>query len=209
MFPTRIFETGTQRRILRVLAETNRRYTIDELAAAVHRSPSTVSRALSEADRYPFVERSTVPGSKRYVYALDAEHEYASAIREFFAVECRRERADGTVPVGVWNLLEDVTDGLESVEGFVEAYLYGAYARGDYYAGGDVEVLVVVDEAVDGAVLDAEDALLGFHDADPPVRSQVLAADPGTVEGGSPPRSAVLEGPMEPADRPIALSGGT
>lgn len=207
MFPAEFFESATQRKVLRVLAEGNRQYTIRELAAACHRSPSTVSRALSDADRYPFVDRSTVPGSKEYVYGLDPASEYTTAIREFFAVERRLERHDGTVPVGVWNLLEDVTGRLEStVDGFVEAYLFGPYATGEYYVGGDVDVLVVVDRSVDGAVAAAESVLADVQ-ADPSVRGNVRSADPAEA-GEGPLGPAITDGtPVDPTDRVIPLSG--
>ncbi|PSQ15071.1 hypothetical protein BRD00_15030 [Halobacteriales archaeon QS_8_69_26] len=208
MFPTGLFESRTQRRILRVLAEGNRQYTIRELAEACHRSPSTVSRALSDADRYPFLDRSTVPGSKQYVYSLDPASEYTSAIREFFAVERRRERHDGTVPVGVWNLLEDVTERLEgTVDGFVEAYLFGPYATGDYYVGGEVDLLVVVDGSVDGAATAAESVLTDL-DTDPSVRGHVTGADPSAVGEGPLSPEVTADTPVDPTDRVIPLSGG-
>lgn len=206
MFPTGIFETRTQRMVLRVLAETNRRYTIDELAEACHRSPSTVSRALSGAERYPFLERSTVPGSKRYVYALDPSTEYGAAIRDFFAVERRRERADGAVPVGVWNLLSDLAADLGSVEGFLAGYCFGRYARGDYFVGDPVDVLALVEEGTEGAAGRTREALAEFEDADPPVEGHVQGVDPDALDGDGPPPSAVEEGPLEPADRPVELS---
>jgi predicted nucleotidyltransferase len=144
MFPTEAFETRTKRQVLRVLAETNRSYTIDDLAEACHRSRSTISRAVSDGDRYPFIERSTAAGSKQHLYALDTDSEYAEPIRRLFEIERRRERRGGTVPVHVWNLLEILTDRIEaSTESFVELFLFGSYATGEYYAGSDIDLLLV------------------------------------------------------------------
>ncbi len=144
MFPTGMFASRTQRKVLRVLAETNRKYTIDELAELCHRSESSVSRALNRAHRYPFIEKDRVSGSKRLTFRLDPESRYSAPIREFFEAEYDRERQNGTVPVDVWNLLEEVTDRLEdAVSGFVELFLFGSYATGEYYAGSDIDLLLV------------------------------------------------------------------
>lgn len=144
MFPTEMLETRTQRQILRVLAEKNKRYTIPELAEMCHRSESTISRSLRHADRYPFVGKHRIPGSKQLAFELEFESEYATAIREFFRVERRRERKDGTIPVDIWNLLENVTDRLSAnVGALLEVFLFGSYATGEYYAGSDVDLLVV------------------------------------------------------------------
>lgn len=144
MFPAETLETRTQRQILRVFAEKNKRYTIPELAEMCHCAESTISRSLRHADRIPFVARDRVPGSKQLAFGLDFESEYAAAIQTFFEVERRRERRGGTVPVDVWNLLETVTDRLTSgVDDVVEVFLFGSYATGEYYAGSDVDLLVV------------------------------------------------------------------
>lgn len=147
MFPTRMFETKTQRKILRGLAEKNRRYTIEELAAMCHRSEATISRALRHVDRYPFIEKDRVPESKQLIFRLDPDSRYTAAIRAFFDVERDRERQNGTIPVDVWNLLEDVTDLFESdVSEFVELFLFGSYATGEYYAGSDIDLLLAHTE---------------------------------------------------------------
>lgn len=163
MFPTAMFATTTQRKILRVLAEKNKRYTIGELATMCHRSEASVSRALAHADRYPFVEKDRIPGSKRLTFRLDPDSRYTAAIREFFDVEHDRERQNGTVPVDIWNLLEDVTDRFEgAVDGFVELFLFGSYATGEYYAGSDLDLLLVYTGEGDmGDVIDREVQAIG------------------------------------------------
>lgn len=109
MFPTAAIATATQRKILRVLAEKNRQYTLAELADLCHRSEATISRAIHDANRYPFIDKTTISGSRRLTFRLDPESQYTAAIRDFFEVEYDRERQNGSVPVDVWNLLEDVT----------------------------------------------------------------------------------------------------
>lgn len=144
MLPAEAFATRTQRKVLRVLAEKNKQYTIAELADMCHRSESTVSRATDDLGRFPFVERNTVSGSKTLVCRIDPESPYSTPIVEFFETERRIERRNGTVPVDVWNLVEDIVLDLESnVEGFVEAFLFGSYASGEYYTGSDVDLLLM------------------------------------------------------------------
>lgn len=150
MFPTRLFETATQRKILRVLAEKNKRYTIAELAELCHRSEASISRALQHADRYPFIDKDRVHRSKQLTFRLDPGSPYTAAIREFFDTEYNRERQNGMIPVDIWNLLEDVTGQFEDVtDGFVELFLFGSYATGDYYAGSDVDLLLVHTDSGD------------------------------------------------------------
>lgn len=144
MFPTGLFETATQRKILRVLAEKNRKYTIEELAEMCHRSEASISRALQDADRYPYIEKSRVPESKQLTFRLSPDSRYTAAIKDFFDTEYERERQNGTIPVAVWNLLEDTTAAFENnVADLVELFLFGSYATGDYYTGSDIDVLLV------------------------------------------------------------------
>jgi len=172
MFPAEAFETRTQRQLLRVLAEKNRSYSIDDLAELCHRSRSTVSRALGDSERYPFLERSTAPGSKRHLYSLDTDSEYAGPIKRLFEIERRRERRGGTVPVGVWNLLEILTDRVEATtESFVELFLFGSYATGEYYAGSDVDLLLVTTGPERAEARRARDAIAAV---DPSKEVQLL-----------------------------------
>lgn len=144
MFPTGLFETTTQRKILRILAEKNRKYTIEELAELCHRSEASISRALQNAARYPYIEKSRVPQSKQLTFRLNPDSPYTAAIRDFFKTEYERERQNGTIPVDIWNLLEDTTDTFENrVDEIVELFLFGSYATGNYYAGSDIDLLVV------------------------------------------------------------------
>lgn len=166
MFPTGMLESGTQRRILRVLAEKNRKYTVEELTEACHRTQSTVSRALKHANRYSFVKKETAPGSKQRLYQLNPDSEYSTAIREFFRIERRRERRDGTVPVDVWNLLEDIMNRIDGkIDSFLELILFGSYARGDYYAGSDIDLLLIYTDETENAKETADDVIASF-DAD-------------------------------------------
>jgi len=171
MFPTQAIRSGTQRKILRVLAEKNKRYTVQELAEMCQRSEASISRALDEAGRYPFLERDNIAGSKKLAVRLDPDSEYTRPIREFFAIERDRERASGTVPVQVWNLLEDITVRAErKIDGLIEICLFGSYATGDYYAGSDIDLLflhrpqdeyedvrMVIEELLDAAVPEDQD----------------------------------------------------
>ena len=144
MFPTGLFETMTQRKILRILAEKNRKYTIEELAELCHRSEASISRALQDAARYPYIEKSRVPQSKQLTFRLNPDSQYTAAIRDFFKTEYERERQNGTIPVDIWNLLEDTTDTFENqVDEIVELFVFGSYATGNYYAGSDIDLLVV------------------------------------------------------------------
>lgn len=89
-------------------------------------------------------------GSKQLTFRLDPESRYSAAIRDFFVVGYDRERQTPTVPVDVWNLLEDVADRFQGkVDGFVELFGFGSYQTGEYYVGSDIELLLVHTAAVD------------------------------------------------------------
>lgn len=146
MFPTQILKTDTQRKILRVLSQKNRRYTAEELAEVCHKSESSISRALKNHEKYPFLKVKNVEGSKELSYRLSPESEYTAAIRKFFEVEDRIERINGTVPVEIWNLLEDITAKAEKVDGFIEIFLFGSYATGDYHTGSDIDLFLLHED---------------------------------------------------------------
>ncbi|PSQ39164.1 hypothetical protein BRD13_04045 [Halobacteriales archaeon SW_5_70_135] len=206
MFPAEAFETRTKRQVLRVLAETNRSYTIDDLVEACHRSRSTISRAVSDSDRYPFIERSTAAGSKQHLYALDTDSEYAEPVRRSFEVERRRERRGGTVPVHVWNLLEVLTDQTEaSTESFVELFLSGSYATGEYYAGSDVDLLLVTTGSEQSERTRAHDVI----DAVGPSKEVQLLAQSGSesVETEEVPTVVESRGQAFRRQSAIPLSG--
>lgn len=167
MFATGMFESTTQRKILRVLAERNRRYTIEELAELCNRSEASVSRALRQVHRYDFIEKDRVRGSKQLTFRLDPASRYAAAINEFFSVERERERQNGTIPVDVWNLLEETTNRFESkFDAFEELFLFGSYATGDYYAASDIDLILAhssdtdVTSTVDQVITDVGDERL-------------------------------------------------
>lgn len=210
MFPTGLFETATQRRILRVLAEKNRKYTLRELADACHRTKPTVSRAMQDVERYPFVRRDTIKNSNQKLYALDSESEYSTVIREFFRIERRRERRDGTIPVDVWNLLEDVTDRLDGkLDSFLELVLFGSYARGDYYAGSDVDLLLVCTDEEEDVKSIADDVIESL-DADEEVQLLTATIEKSTLQrvsaGGLGSRIRELA-PVSETEPLIPLSG--
>lgn len=208
MFPTEAFATTTRRKILRILAERNRRYTIEELAEMCQRSEASISRALQRADRYPFIDKDRVSGSKQLTFRLDPESLYAAAIRDFFDVERDRERQNGTIPVEVWNLLEDVTDRFQDkVDGFVELFLFGSYATGEYYAGSDIDLLLAhtttedVGETIDQVVQKIGDDRLHV------IPVQLMEKQVSTLDGTE-LVDAVQEGsPASGGDVLIPLSG--
>lgn len=144
MFPTEFFRTETQRKVLRVLAEKNKQYTLDEIAEMCHRSKSSVSRALKECEKYLFIKKKNLPGSKQLVFGLDPESRYTEAIRLFFEEERNRERQNGMIPVDIWNLLEDLTHLFSrKIDGFVELFLFGSYATGEYHAKSDIDLILL------------------------------------------------------------------
>lgn len=146
MMPAQAFDTPTKRKVLRVMAEEPRMLTIEGLAESCHRSESSISRALTDLTAYPFIEEERVEGSKQRVYGFDRKSRYTDPILEFFDVEKTVERRNGTVPVSIWNLLEDIATGMENtVENFVEVFLFGSYATGNYYTGSDIDLFLLVE----------------------------------------------------------------
>lgn len=209
MMPAQAYDTPTKRKILRVVSEENRQYTTGELAEMCHRSESTISRAVSDLGRYPFVAVERVPGSKRRLYGLARGEAYAEPIREFFEQERTRERQGGTVPVHVWNLLEDVTDAMYSkVDGFVELYLFGSYATGQYYAGSDVDLFLLVessDDAAKGVGRKVVHQLSGDEEIQLLVDEATPPNDGWTSEAID--RTARKHAPVEPGEPLVALHG--
>lgn len=207
MFPTGMFASATQRMVLRVLAEKNKRFTIDELATLCHRSEASISRALKHADRYPFIEKDHVPGSKQLTFRLEPDSRYTAAIREFFVIEHDRERQNGTIPVDVWNLLEEVTDRFQDSDaGFVELFLFGSYATGEYYAGSDIDLLLAHTDA--GAVSQTVDTVVTKIGDD---RLQVIPVhierDPDQLEDDALIEIIKERSPVGGADVLIPLTG--
>jgi len=144
MFPTEILESKTQRKILRVLAEKNKQYTLEEIAEMCHRSKSAVSRALKGSEKYPFIKKKHISGSKELLVSLNPESKYSEALRIFFNEEKNRERQNGTIPVDIWNLLEDITDNLSrKIDGFVDLFLFGSYATGEYHSKSDIDLILL------------------------------------------------------------------
>ena len=166
MFPTQAIRSHTQRKILRVLSEKNRMYTTGELAEMCQRSEASISRALKNVERYSFIKSQNVEGSKKRSYGLNPEYEYSKHIKDFFGTEKRKERKNGTVPVKIWNLLEDISIKLESeIEDLQEVFLFGSYSTGEYYAGSDIDLVVLrelgegeasVSEVLNGLKTDKE-----------------------------------------------------
>lgn len=76
-----MFATAPQRKILRVPSEKIRRHTIAELAELCHRSEATISRSLRHADRFSWIERGRVRGSKQLTVRLHLESRYTAGIR--------------------------------------------------------------------------------------------------------------------------------
>jgi predicted nucleotidyltransferase len=129
---------------------------------------------MQHAERYPFIKQEVMEGTNQKLYTLDSESEYSTAIREFFRTEKRRERRDGTVPVDVWNLLEEITNTLDKkVDSFLELILFGSYARGDYHAGSDIDLLLIYTDTEEDAKTIADD-VIGSLDTDREI--QVLTA---------------------------------
>jgi predicted nucleotidyltransferase len=165
---------------------------------------------LQHVERYPFVKQESTEGSKRKLYTLDSDSEYSTAIREFFRTERRRERRDGTVPVDVWNLLEEVTNTLDGkVDSFLELVLFGSYARGDYHAGSDLDLLLVYTDPEEDVKIIA-DHVIESLDADKEIQLLTAIVEKPAVQRVS---NSGLDGeirkkaPVAETEPLIALSG--
>lgn len=143
MFPTEILNNRTQRKILRVLSEKNRSYNYEELAQICHRSISTISRSLKFSNRYSIIEKKNVSTTKENIVGLNAESRYTTPIKGFFKTEREIERKNGTIPVTVWNLLEDYNHKLSKKDDFIELILFGSHATGEYHSRSDIDLLLV------------------------------------------------------------------
>jgi len=208
VFPTQAMRSATQRKILRVLAEKNKRYTVEELADMCQRSEGSISRALENADRYSFLQRDTIAGSKKLTARLDPDSPYTEPIREFFALERRQERANGTVPVQIWNLLEDIIVMAErEVDGLVDICLFGSYATGDYYAGSDIDLLVIHVAEKEETVYDTVQEVLESKVPEDQDVHPVLVAVPPETEEDELRQVIERRGPVEEMDVLMPLLG--
>lgn len=209
MMPAQAFDTPTKRKVLRVMAEEPRMLTIEGLAESCHRSESSVSRALADLTTYSFIGEERVEGSKQRVYGFDLESRYARPILDFFEVEKDLERQNGTVPVSVWNLLEDVAHEMDSkVDNFVEVFLFGSYATGNYYTGSDIDLFLLVEPPEDVGTHQGQ-TVIDKLDSTSEVQLLVGEAKPPREgwDGEAIDRAARREAPVEASDPLIALHG--
>lgn len=208
MFPTDFFETKTQRKILRILAEKNKQYTLDEIAEMCHRSKSSVSRALKDCEKYPFIKKTNLPGSKQLVFGLNPESRYTEAIRQFFSEERNRERQNGTIPVDIWNLLEDLTNKFsQKIDGFVELFLFGSYATGEYHTKSDIDLILLhtpeedVIKKIDSVAGEVEEKRIQVEDV------EIKKREAEKLDGDKIENLVRERGPIRKVDTLIPLSG--
>lgn len=210
MFPTQAIRSSTQRKILRVLAEKNKRYTVEELAEMCHRSEASISRALDNADRHPFLQRNNVTGSKKLTARLDPDSQYTKSIRGFFATERQRERMNGTVPVQIWNLLEDIAVMSErKIDSLLEICLFGSYATGDYYSGSDIDLLFLY-KGREQKEADIQEEVRHILDTKVPEGQEVQAVVlemPNDRDGSELRRRIEEKGPVNDVDVLVPLIG--
>lgn len=208
MFPTEFFESKTQRKILRVLAEKNKQYTLEEIGEMCHRSKSSISRALRDSEKYPFIKKKHLPGSKQLVVGLDSKSKYTEAIRLFFNEEKNRERQNGTIPVDIWNLLEDLTNSFsQKIDSFVELFLFGSYATGEYHAKSDLDLILLhtpdkdISDRIDSITKKIEDKKIQVID---------MKIEKSKLDGMNDEKILELvreRGPLRSVDTLIPLSG--
>ncbi len=147
MFIEEVFATRMHIKVLRVLAEKNTAYSLEEIMLESSGSRGAVYRVIAGIKNLGII--NIVKGAgKREFYKLDSNSHLYPSITEIFAKEKLYRKL---VPLHLWNRLERFTDEISKKNKRIEKIiLFGSVARGDYTPHSDVDVIVIVDRIEEG-----------------------------------------------------------
>jgi len=117
---------------------------INELARSLGADPGNISRKLQELENEG-VLISEFFGKQRY-YSLNKKYPLLKEIKKAFELKH-----------GLGDL---VADSLKKIEGIKEAYIFGSYAKGEFEAESDIDVLIIGNHQV----MEATKALLPIQE---------------------------------------------
>ncbi len=105
---------------------------INELARILKADPGNLSRKLQELEREGILS-SEFSGEQRY-YFLNKKYSLLKEVKKAFELK--------------YGLGDLIAKNLKKIKGIKEAYIFGSYAKGDFEAGSDIDVLIVGEHSV-------------------------------------------------------------
>lgn len=105
---------------------------INELARVLDTDPGNLSRKLQELEKEGILS-SEFSGGQRY-YFINKRYSLLKEVKKVFELK--------------YGLGDLIADSLKKVKGIKEAYIFGSYAKGDFEAESDIDVLIIGDHAV-------------------------------------------------------------
>lgn len=117
---------------------------INELARILEADPGNLSRKLQELENEGILS-SEFLGEQRY-YFLNRKYPLLKEIKKVFELK--------------YGMGELIAESLKKIKGIKEAYIFGSYAKGDFEAESDIDVLIIGDHPV----MEATKALLPLQE---------------------------------------------
>lgn len=105
---------------------------INELARILESDPGNLSRKLKELEREGILA-SEFSGKQRY-YFLNKQYSLFKEAKKIFEIK--------------YGLAEQIAKQLKAIGGVKQAYIFGSYAKGDFEAESDIDVLLVGSHSV-------------------------------------------------------------
>ncbi len=109
---------------------------INELARIIEADPGNLSRKLQELEKEGILS-SEFMGEQRY-YFLNKKYPLLKEVKKAFELK--------------YGLGDLIVQSLKKIKGIKEAYIFGSYAKGDFEAGSDIDVLMIGNHAAIEAV---------------------------------------------------------
>lgn len=105
---------------------------INELARILEADPGNLSRKLQELENEGILS-SEFSGEQRY-YFINKKYPLLKEVKKAFELK--------------YGLGDLIANSLKKIKGIKEAYIFGSYAKGDFEAESDIDVLIIGDHAV-------------------------------------------------------------
>jgi len=127
------FNSKIANRILRYffINPSNKGY-VNELARLLEVDPGNLDRKLKEMAAEGILG-SEFSGQQRY-YFLNKKYPLLKEVKKIFEIK--------------YGLTEQIAKRLKTVKGIKEAYIFGSYAKGDFKAESDIDVLIIGSHSV-------------------------------------------------------------
>jgi predicted nucleotidyltransferase len=105
---------------------------INELARIIEADPGNLSRKLKELEKEGILN-SEFSGEQRY-YFINKKYPLLKEVKKAFELK--------------YGLGDLIANSLKEIKGIKEAYIFGSYAKGDFEAESDIDVLIIGDHPV-------------------------------------------------------------